>query len=145
MLRMIDAQCGKCGELIFDKLFNIVEGERLRHDGCGGTLEQIFLPPKRRDAQWSDKDAVVVFRTSSGEIKYPMRNDAPTPAGCERVTMRSLREVESFEKTHNVRSEMAHYDRGSGRGFDDGEPTPCTSTMSREQREAAFMRAWNGR
>ena len=70
-------------------------------------------------AQWSDKDAVVVFRDADGKIRYPGRNDTPTPAGCERVVMRSLREVEQFERTHGVRSEMAWFDKGSGRGHDD--------------------------
>lgn len=44
-------------------------------------------------------------------------------AGYVRKELPSLREIEKFESDHGVRSEIAHYDRGSGRGFDDG-PIP---------------------
>jgi hypothetical protein len=143
MPKFLDLTCSKCGWEVVD-LFVMTVPDRIIHDQCGGEFEHLFLPASRKYSQWGDKDAVVVFRTPSGEIKYPMRNDAPTPPNCERVTMRSLREVESFERQHNVRSEFAWYDKGSGRGHDDGEPQPKTGSMSREQREAAFMRAWRG-
>jgi hypothetical protein len=39
--------------------------------------------------------------------------------GYARKELTSLREVERFEKSHGVSSEVAWYDRGSGRGFDD--------------------------
>ena len=67
---------------------------------------------------WDMKDAVVVFKKPDGTFSYPARNDKKTPPGCERITMRSLREVERHERVAGVRSEIVHFDRGSGNGFD---------------------------
>jgi hypothetical protein len=39
--------------------------------------------------------------------------------GFQRKELSSLREIERFEKSHGVGSEVAWFDRGSGRGFDD--------------------------
>jgi hypothetical protein len=72
-----------------------------------------------RQAEWSDADAVVVFKDKNGKFRYPGQNSVVTPKDCERITLRSLRAVEQFEKIANVRSEIAWFDRGSGRGFDD--------------------------
>jgi ribosomal protein L32E len=83
---------------------------------CGYECEEIWWGARRnRDAQWSDRDAVVVFRNgSTGEYRYPGQNSVPTPTGYERVVMRSLREVEAFEKQAKVTCEAMHYDSGSG-------------------------------
>ena len=72
----------------------------------------------RQSTQWDEKDAVVVFRKPDGSYSYPAVNTKPTPDGCERIVMRSLREVETHERVANVRSEIVHFDRGSGNGFD---------------------------
>jgi hypothetical protein len=81
-------------------------------------MDRAWYVLRRERTQWSDADSVVVFKDASGKIRYPARNDAPTPAGYERVQLRSLREVEKFERQHNVRNEAIWYDR-NGRGFDD--------------------------
>jgi hypothetical protein len=67
---------------------------------------------------------VVWENPNTGEVKYPGRNDIQIPdryskQGFVRRELTSLREVERFEKDHNVRSEIAWFDKGSGRGFDD--------------------------
>ena len=49
-------------------------------------------------------------------MRIPDRIQQATPDGCERIVLRSLREVEAHEKKANVRSEMAWYDTGSGTG-----------------------------
>lgn len=86
---------------------------------CGLAMEQRWwLRTAARDAQWSDADAVVVFKKPNGSFSYPARNDKKTPEGCERVVMRSLREVERHEKEAGVLSEIAHFDRGSANGHD---------------------------
>ena len=141
MPRLLDLECEKCGDIVRDRFFRKVP-RRIVHGGCGGRYIQVFLPPKSRNAGWSDRDAVVVFRTPTGEIKYPMRNDAPTPAGCERVVMRSLREVEKFERDHGVRNEAMWYDR-NGRGFEDegGRSNLMSDVRERERR---FMESWRG-
>lgn len=74
-------------------------------------------PARTRNAEWTDADAVVVFRKPDGSISYPGRNDKPTPPGCERVVMKSLRAVEKFERENGVRNEAMWFDR-NGRGFD---------------------------
>jgi len=61
---------------------------------------------------------------STGEVRYPGRNDQPIPdryarEGFTRRELTSLRDIQRFEKEHNVKSEVAWFDRGSGRGFDD--------------------------
>lgn len=72
-----------------------------------------------------ERERVVVWEHPlTGEVRYPGRNDAPMPAryvtaGFQRKELSSLRQVEQFSKVHKVHSEIAHYDRGSGRGFDD--------------------------
>ena len=93
---------------------------------CGAAMTQDWWTRDRGSyAQWGDRDAVVVHVNNDpacpddARLRYPARNDAPLKEGYERVTLRSLREVERFERQHNVRSEMAWFDRGSGRGFDD--------------------------
>jgi uncharacterized protein YijF (DUF1287 family) len=98
--------CAGCGKTV-----QIGEWPLCPHGFGNGTLAA-------GNAQWDDKTAVVVFRDAQGKIRYPGRNDLPTPAGCERVVMRSLREVEAFEKKEKVHSEMAWFDKGSGRSFD---------------------------
>lgn len=122
MPRLIDADCLKCDYRERDKFYMSVP-EVLTHKAENGethTLQQVLLA-RSRNSQWSDQDAVVVFRKPDGSLSYPARNDKPTPAGCERVVMRSLREVERFERKHNVRNEAMWFDR-NGRGFENDSP-----------------------
>jgi hypothetical protein len=72
----------------------------------------------RNRTEWDEKDAVVVFKKPDGTFSYPAINSKPTPEGCERIVMRSLREVEAHERIANVRSEIAWFDRGTANGFD---------------------------
>lgn len=145
MPRFLDLECAACGERVID-LFVMRVPDSLIHieknDGtpCYGTLDQIFLP-RTRDAQWSDRDAVVVFRKPDGTFSFPARNDIPTPPNCERVEMRSLREVERFEHQAGVRSEIAWFDKGSGRGFDQSDSSR-SSLASYKERERRFMESW---
>jgi hypothetical protein len=143
MRRMLDLECRKCGGVVRDKFFRsvprVIVHARVADSKCKGVMDQVFLPIAR-NAGWGDRDAVVVFKKADGSISYPGRNDAPTPKGCERVVMRSLREVEKFEKANNVLCEAAHYNRGNGpepQDFIDRRPPES-------ERFAAFMRGWNG-
>lgn len=119
MKRNIDLRCTVCPH---EQANVICEEEAiLECPHCHAALEQVWW--KRtvsRNAQWDDNTSVMVFKdAATGKVRYPGRHDAKMPAGYERVYLRSLREVESFEKQHNVRSEMAWYDKGTARGFDD--------------------------
>ena len=115
MPRLVDLVCKVCGKEEHDKFFMILPDE-FQCGACGGVCDEIWWGAgSGRDAQWSERDAVVVFiNPATGKPRYPGRNDLPTPAGYERVTMRSLREVEAFERQHKVTCEAMHYDSGSG-------------------------------
>lgn|SRR6266850_3261887 len=115
MPRLVDLVCKVCGKEEHDKFFMILP-DAFQCGECGGECDEIWWGARRnRDAQWGDRDAVVVFRNSgTGEYRYPGRNDRPTPTGHERITLRSLREVEAFERHSGTRNEAMHYDSGSG-------------------------------
>lgn len=86
---------------------------------CGIPTEQHWWKRMTRQrTEWDEKDAVVVFKKPDGTFSYPAVNTKPTPEGCERIVMRSLREVEAHERTANVRSEIAWFDRGTANGHD---------------------------
>jgi len=76
---------------------------------------------RTRNAQWHERDKCVVYRERSGKIRYPGRNDQPTPSDCERVEIRSLADMTRFERDYNVTNEAMHYDKGTGRGFESGD------------------------
>ena len=114
MIRTIDWRCA-CGREIVDAL---ADERETRNCLCGLPMEQIWWRTRTRSGEWDDANAVLVFRDAAGNVRYPGRTDAPCPAGFEPVRLRSLRAVERFEREHNVRSEMAWYDR-NGRGHDD--------------------------
>lgn len=113
MPRLVDLVCKSCGKEERDRYVHSVR-DAYECSSCGGECDNIWWGTSRHDAQWGDRDAVVVFRGSDGQYRYPGRNDVPTPSGYERLTMRSLREVEAFEKVSKVRCEAMHYDSGSG-------------------------------
>jgi len=143
MRRMLDLECRLCGKTVRDVFFRRVP-KIIRHTRlgvkCKGIMDQVFLP-SARNAAWGDKDAVVVFRKPDGTISYPGRNDAPTPKGCERVEMKSLREVQRFERENGVRCEAMHYNSGNGPEIIDH----IDRLPPIEQRRDAFLRAWHGR
>ena len=86
---------------------------------CGIAVEQHWWKRRaQQSTQWAEADAVVVFKKPDGTFSYPAMNTKPTPPGCERIVMRSLREVEAHERSANVRSEIAWFDRGTANGHD---------------------------
>ena len=90
----------------------------------------------------SESEAVVVYRDASGKIRYPPRNDQPTPPNCERIVMRSIAEVRSFERAHGVSNEAMEYDRGSGRSRDGGDLAPARSALPERERFRRFLSGW---
>lgn len=75
--------------------------------------------PGRTYAQWDDSTAIELHvDPKTGDVRYPMRHDAPLKAGYERQFLRSLPEVNRFEREHAVVNERMHFDR-NGRGLDD--------------------------
>jgi len=117
MIRTIDWLCSCCGVEIIDALAD--EQEEKRCLQCHTPMEQVWWRTRMRAGEWDDASAVLVFRDKDGNVRYPGRVDAPCPSGFEPVRLRNLHAVEKFEREHNVRSEMAWFDKGSGRGHDD--------------------------
>ncbi len=73
------------------------------------------------DAHPSER--AVVWERPDGHISYPMRNSDPIPEryqaqGYVRKELPTLRSIENFEKSHNVRSEVAWCDKGKGTGHE---------------------------
>lgn len=116
-MRLLDLECEKCGKVLRDVFFRKVPSKFVHRktdkaSRCHGVMVQVFLP-RGRGGQWGDKDAVVVFKKADGSISYPARNDLKTPAGCERVVMRSLSEVNRFERKNSVCCEAMHFNQGN--------------------------------
>ena len=113
---MVDWSC-TCGH---EEIDAFVEHDATRAcPKCHHAMEQVWWRTRQKPGDWDDSTAVLVFKDADGKVRYPGRTDAPCPAGYEPVRLRSLRAVENFEREHGVRSEMAWFDKGSGRGHDD--------------------------
>jgi hypothetical protein len=86
---------------------------------CHRPMEQDWLPRVRHNAQWDDNTAVMVHvDPATGDVRYPGQHSAKLKEGYERVYLRSLAEVNAFERKHNVATHVMHYDN-NGRALDD--------------------------
>lgn len=116
MKRNVDVRC-TCGHEEFNVI--LAEEETPACIKCHAPMEQVWWKRPRGPAQWDDRTAVMVHRDPrSGDIRYVGSHDAKLKAGYERVYLRSLAEVDRFERTHGVANERMHFDR-NGRGLDD--------------------------
>lgn len=68
---------------------------------CAAPTARIYLP-SRLYANACNIDPVVVHRAADGTYKMPGRSDAPVTAGYERVELRSIRDIERFEREVNT-------------------------------------------
>ena len=91
--------------------------DELAHSGSFRSFNAVALPahPGERAVVWK--------HPQTGEVRYPPVNDAVIPKryrdqGFERHELPNLRDLHRHERDHNVLSEAAHFDHGSGRGFD---------------------------
>lgn len=91
---------------------------------CHTPLEQIWWKRPCGPAQWDDNTSVLVLVNNDPncpadvKVRYPGRHDAKVPAGYERVYLRSLKDVDKFEREHKVMNHRMHYDN-NGRAIDD--------------------------
>lgn len=113
-----DVRCPSCGYEFIDFPFPSIP-DAIRCFDCGGEVEIVYRP-RFRNAQWHEREKCVVYRDRNGKIRYPGRNDQPTPSGYERVEIHSLADMTRFERDHNVTNEAMHYDKGTGNGFESG-------------------------
>jgi hypothetical protein len=111
---MTNARCTGCGALT--ELFcSPSDSPRCE---CGEPYEQLWWERNnQRNAEWSKDEQVVVFRKPDGTYSYPMTNTKPTPAGFERIVLKSDRELAAHERQANVVHERRHFD-SNGRGID---------------------------
>lgn len=124
-----DLHCPTCNETMRDfALQSSWDLRDLRHFSCGSPVE-VISGSRQHHAAVHQRESCVVFRDASGKIRYPTSNTAPTPPGCERVELRSWRELQQFSREHNVRNELEGYEHSgsTGRGFEsepgfDGRP-----------------------
>jgi len=117
---------------------------RIVHFECGEPMERVYRL-RSRSAQWSDREAVVVFRKPDGTISYPAMNTKATPPGCERIVMKSMSEVDSFCRTHKVMNVMRDFDRGTDRNHSTVTSNDVARYTRREhQRYEQFREATRG-
>lgn len=53
-------------------------------------------------------DPVLIFEDAHGNVRFPGRNDAPTPDGFKAVELRDIRQVREFERRMNAREHARH-------------------------------------
>ena len=117
MIRNVDIRCPACS---WEKE-NIIlaEDDLVRCQACGHEAEQVWWKRPRGPAQWDDSTAVLVHvHPATGDVRYVGSHDAKLKPGYERVYLRSLHDVDKFERQHGVANERMHFDR-NGRGLDD--------------------------
>ena len=116
MVRTVDWSC-ICGAEIIDALAE--ENETRQCSRCDALMHQRWWGTRKRNAQWSDTDAVLVHvDPKTGDVRYPGRHDARLKEGYERQYLRNLQEVNKFEKEHQVANHVMHFDR-NGRDLQD--------------------------
>jgi hypothetical protein len=143
MPRFLDLTCTGCGVEVND-LFVMKVPSHIVHFECGEPMEQVYRL-RSRSAQWSDREAVVVFRKPDGTISYPATNTKATPLGCERIVMKSMSEVDSFCRTHNVMNVMRDFDRGTDRDHSTVTSNDVARSTRRErQRYERFREVTRG-
>jgi len=81
--------------------------------------------------------SVVWEHPGTGEIRYPGRNDAPIPdryvkEGFVRKEFESLRSLETFERSHSVRNDKAHYNPGNSYDQEERSPKRMTERQKRD-------------
>ncbi len=118
-----DMACPACG-VTFENQPLTLEGQ-LCGTCASGRLEILWGATSKRDAAVHSSERTALFYSAKeNKFSYPGRNDQPIPdrlkrRGYERVEFSSLKSVEQHEKQTGTRSEMAWFDRGSGRSFDE--------------------------
>ena len=117
MTRNVDVRCTVCNWERENVL--LAEEDVVACERCSGPAEQVWWKRPRGPAQWDDATAVMVHvHPATGDVRYVGSHDARLKSGYERVYLRSLREVDKFERDHHVANERMHFDR-NGRGLDD--------------------------
>lgn len=85
-------------------------------EGCGRIAEQVLLP-SRGDGHF--ETPIIVHVSRDGSVRFPGVADARVPGGFEKRELRSVREVEQFERQVNQRlsSEAARHQEREEKHF----------------------------
>lgn len=75
---------------------------------CGKQAVLVFLPRRERPENAARFNPVVVFRKPDGTYIFPGRSNESAPKGTERVELRSLSQVQRFEREENARLKQVH-------------------------------------
>lgn len=123
-----DIECEKCGKVDTNHFFR--SGKSLKKDMpkcCGIPMVILWSKAGSIHGPCHPSETIAIWENPrTGETRYPARNDIPIPSryaaqGFIRREVRNLRDVQKLEKEKNIVSEIAHFDRGSGRGMEDYE------------------------
>lgn len=126
-----DLICSRCSAISVDAVSTLIDSECI---DCHAGRYEIYYGNwgKRNAAALDARDSVSVYRhPKTKKIVYPGRNDVAMPEryraqGYERVTMRSLRDIDKFSREHGVVNEAAHYN--SGNAYDSESAPPAIDT-----------------
>jgi hypothetical protein len=77
-----------------------VGGIKILTLSCKETTEQTYTPSRPKD--WAIKP-IVVHVGEGGAFRFPAHENAPVPKGFNRVELKSISEIESFERKANQR------------------------------------------
>lgn len=111
---------------------------------CGKISEQVVLPA---GSAGEFSEPIVIHVAADGAIRFPGRGDATVPAGFERRELRTIRQIESFERQMNtrLRSESDRHNSREERYFGEirahlrGELRQRMQGMSEQGREFARL------
>lgn len=123
----IEGDCSKNGYLAIAPAIRhlLIESGKITHDS-EITIESVPISrpwgTRHAPSMHSSEVATVWEHPGTKQVRYPDRNDRPMPTryrqqGFERRELKTLREVERFERERGVQSEAAWFNRGSGRSF----------------------------
>ncbi len=111
-----DVQCSKCGNII-QNYYASPWPSSISHED-GGEYEILWRSSSPSPAAAHPHERTVVYKDPiTGQIAYPGRNDTPSKyddMGWERVEFEHARDLEKFEKQHNVLNEKLWYNSGNG-------------------------------
>lgn len=78
--------------------------DAIRCPECKKTAKQVFKPTANAQLH----KPIVVFQNAAGETCYPGDANDPVPAGYERRELRTIREIESFEREERRKGTAEH-------------------------------------
>lgn len=116
MARLVDIFCA-CGRRETDVM--CADDATFECPDCHTLMQQDWWTRRPKPAQWDDHTSVLVHvNPETGDVRYPGQHSAKVKEGYERVYLRSLAEVNRFERSHQVAVHAMHYDN-NGRSLDD--------------------------